>query len=215
MDYSYPNIYPTAPNNEFQKDDVDGGGIPRDRMDYRLSEIARIRDYLERESRERERVYKKYNKAIKVFDTIDLSCTAISIITGTSGTVTLLSIAGSIVSPILLSCSATTSLIGGASKICSRRLLKKARKHDKIKQLADSKFNSVSVLISQALDDGCISQEQFRSIVAELNRYDELKRQIREKAKKTKPEIDGNTKEEWIEIGRSQARKSIMKKIGQ
>lgn len=208
----YPNIYPQV-NQGFQ-DETDGGDIHRDKIDYRLSEIARLRDYLERESRERTNVYRKYNKAIRVLDGIDLCSAGISVAMGCATTAMLVSVVGSAVNPILLGCSAAAGLLGAATKVSTRN---KAQKHDQIRQLADAKFNSISVLVSKALEDGCVSQEQFKGIVDEFARYNDLKTEIREKAankKKTVLEVDESKKQDYIEMGRAAARKFFMKKIG-
>ena len=65
----------------------------------------------------------------------------------------------------------------------SRRLILKAEKHHKIKLLADKKFNVISDLVSKALDDGTISDEEFSFVLSELNTFFDKKEKIRLEAK--------------------------------
>ena len=52
---------------------------------------------------------------------------------------------------------------------------KKKKKHDKILNLAESKFNSIETLISQALNDLDISHEEFKLILNEKDKYEKMK----------------------------------------
>ena len=52
---------------------------------------------------------------------------------------------------------------------------KKKKKHDKILMLAESKFNSIETLISQALNDLDISHEEFMMILNEKDKYEKIK----------------------------------------
>ena len=51
----------------------------------------------------------------------------------------------------------------------------KTTKHYEIKTLGDSKLNSIKSLISTALNDGQISDQEFKMILDEQNKYNELK----------------------------------------
>ena len=51
----------------------------------------------------------------------------------------------------------------------------KKKKHDKILMLAESKFNSIKTLISQALNDLEISHEEFGIILNEKDKYEKMK----------------------------------------
>ena len=56
---------------------------------------------------------------------------------------------------------------------------KKKKKHNKILILAKSKLNSIETLTSQALIDLNISHEEFKTIVNEKEKYDQMKKNIR------------------------------------
>ena len=55
--------------------------------------------------------------------------------------------------------------------------------HDQIFMLAKSKFNSIEILISQALNDMEISHKEFITIFEEKDRYEKIKENIRDKLK--------------------------------
>ena len=56
---------------------------------------------------------------------------------------------------------------------------KKKKKHIKILILAKSKLDSIETLMSQALIDLNISHEEFKIIVNEKEKYDQMKENIR------------------------------------
>ena len=51
----------------------------------------------------------------------------------------------------------------------------KKKKHDKVLMLAESKFNSIETLISQALNNLDISHEEFLMILNEKDKYENMK----------------------------------------
>ena len=53
--------------------------------------------------------------------------------------------------------------------------INKKKKHDQLLMLAESKFNSIETLISQALRDLDISHEEFIKILKEKDKYEKMK----------------------------------------
>ena len=53
--------------------------------------------------------------------------------------------------------------------------MSKAQKHSEIKILGESKLNYVKILISKALNDGQITEQEFKIVLNELDRYNDLK----------------------------------------
>ena len=51
----------------------------------------------------------------------------------------------------------------------------KKDKHNKIKILADSKFNTIEEYVSQAIADGSISHEEFLLVNGEIRKFNEGK----------------------------------------
>ena len=64
-----------------------------------------------------------------------------------------------------------------------KKLSRKEGKHGRIAVLAEGKLSAVSDRISKALDDGEISEEEYSLIVSELDKFREMKEEIRAKAK--------------------------------
>ena len=56
--------------------------------------------------------------------------------------------------------------------------INKKKKHDHLLMLAESKFNSIKSLISQALGNLDISREEFIMILKEKDRYERMKQNL-------------------------------------
>ena len=63
---------------------------------------------------------------------------------------------------------------------------KKKKKHNKIVMLAKSKLESIETLMSQPLIDLDISHEEFKTIVNEKEKYEQMKENIRNTKSKDK-----------------------------
>ena len=59
--------------------------------------------------------------------------------------------------------------------------MSKTQKHYEIKTLRENKLNSVKSLISKALNEGQISEQEFKVVLDELDRYNDLKDQAHTK----------------------------------
>ena len=68
---------------------------------------------------------------------------------------------------------------GAGGKLVDRRLQAKARKHDLIRGLAESKLTTMADRISVALNDDKITEEEFRLILSGINKYNQMKAEIR------------------------------------
>ena len=69
------------------------------------------------------------------------------------------------------------------TKLFNKKLKVKARKHDQIRMLAKSKLNTINDHVSQAMEDGTISQEEYLLISNELKKFHTMKEEIRNKIK--------------------------------
>ena len=70
---------------------------------------------------------------------------------------------------------------------------KKKKKHNKIFMLAKSRLNSIETLMSKALIDLVISHEEFKTIVNEKEKYEQMKEIV--KNTKSRDELSENSKE--------------------
>ena len=68
-----------------------------------------------------------------------------------------------------------SSLTTGIIKKLLNMTINKKKKHDQLFMLAESKFNSIETLISQALGDLDISHKEFIMILKEKDKYERMK----------------------------------------
>ena len=60
----------------------------------------------------------------------------------------------------------------------------KVSKHEQTVAIAKSKLNTISDLVSKALKDNAISDQEFSIILAELEKFQKLKQEVRQKFRK-------------------------------
>ena len=150
-----------------------------DQTKFRLNEINKIKDYFNSEIQERETISKKLSKSIA---SLDYMGKVLILLSATSGRVSIISRASVIGIPAGIISSSFTllfSLTTGIIKKLLKETRKKKKKHSKIIMLAKSKLNSIETLMSQALIDLNLSHEEFKTIVNEKEKYDQIKESIR------------------------------------
>ena len=95
-------------------------------------------------------------------------------------------LATAVSAPIIIPIQVVVIGIGAAVTVGSqirKKLSRKEGKHERIAVLTEGKLSAVSDRISKALDDGKISEEEYTLIVSELDKFREMKEEIRAKAK--------------------------------
>ena len=156
-----------------------------DQTKFRLNEINRIKDYFNSEIHERRAISKKLSKHIAVFDYADKTFIVLSASFGTS------------CNSRWNSCWQTMTVVFSLTTGIVKRLLnvtrKKMKKHNKIVMLAKSKLNIIKTLMPQALIDLDINHEEFKTIVNEKEKYEQIKESIRNT--KCKYELSGNSRD--------------------
>ena len=80
------------------------------------------------------------------------------------------------------------SVIAGEA---GKKVSRKVTKHEKTVSVCESKINSLKDRISKALADDRISDEEFENILAEMEKYHEMKKDIRHKFKKKQGQKNG------------------------
>ena len=99
-----------------------------------------------------------------------------------------------VASPPLATVAAVSGFSLAALTTFSKKLENKVTKHEKIFTLAVAKQNSVSDLVSKALNDNKISDNEFSIILRKIQKYHELKSAIRsannKQSGKPQPDID-------------------------
>ena len=112
------------------------------------------------------------NKYVTIFDYKDK---VLIISSATTGGISIISFRTAIGAPVGIA-SANFTLIFSLTTGIIKKLLditrKKKKKHDQILMLAESKFNSIETLMSQALNVLNISHKEFITIFKEKDRYE-------------------------------------------
>ena len=112
--------------------------------------------------------------------------------TGITGGISIVAFASGVGLPVGIALSGTSLLLSLATAI-TRKSFKtftvKQEKNDVIKLLAQSKSDSITNIISQAMQDGNISPTEFHKVLQEVEKYCKLKAAVRNQAKAKVKEI--------------------------
>lgn len=189
----YPKL-PTAPHDE---------GVS-----CRLQKINEIQWILEEEEEKRSAISKKYHRVVQIVDAVDVGLISTTMGLGISGVGLLSTIVAAPVVIVMESVALSTGVLSIIGKYVTKQCAAKAEKHEKIKVLARAKLNTISSYISKALNDNTKSDEEFQLILSELNKYREMKEEIKRVSRKR---IDYDAQQNLIEQGRQEARESFRK----
>ena len=191
-----PPLYPELPTTH------DEG------MNFRLKRISDIRDFLEKELESRGRYRRRYKSIYNSAVYVNAGAGLISVCTGTSAVATLATGIGVVVSLPLGGIAAVAGVLSIIGTGISKLVLKKVEKHEQIKFIAMSKLSSVNGLVSKALQDGNINNEEYQMILQEMESYREHKSQIRSKIR---ADIKEMTTEREQEIREEAEKKGVLK----
>ena len=194
---------PTAPNVVNHSSDDRGHS-------YRLKIIREVQEFLEEEIKNREAFSKKYFRIAKGVNMVDNALITITI--GAEGTSAVLLSTG-VGAPFALALGISGVVTGAVSligNIFSKKATTKAEKHLKIKTLAMSKLDTIASHVSKAMMDDFISNEEFKLIMEEMEKYKAMKEEIRNNTKK---KLKTEEEESLIERGRQEARESFRRLV--
>ena len=166
-----PPIYPELPS-----------APPPEPLQFRLCKIEGVQKWLDDEREHHGHLYKKHKLAMNILDGIDTTLLTLTMGLGAAEVGLLSTI---IAAPIAIGLEAgaiSCGLTSAACKFTGHRLCTKAKKHDEIWVLAESKLDTISDHISHALKDGSIGNDEFSMILDEVAKYRMLKDQIRARA---------------------------------
>ena len=188
--------------------------VEAESQNYRLKKIEEAEKFLRDETEKRDKLAKQFKRRVTVSTISDTSMIStiaaleiVSIVTITTGVGIPVGIA-----------LASTGLILGLGSVVIHKTQKifesKAKKHDKIKTLAESKLDSISNLVSKAIEDAHISHEEYQFILKEIEHYRVMKEQIRTKSKKVVDTITAEQREAILAQGRKEGEQAFLTKIG-
>ena len=195
---------PTAPDIELHNLGNDEG------HSYRLKTILDVQKFLEEEINNRDAFSKKYFRVAKIINITDNVLIGITVLAEAAGAVLLSTGVGA---PIALGLGISGAATGGLSMIGNevrRKTTIKAEKHLKIKTLACAKLDTIASHVSKALLDNFISDDEFKLIMDELNKYKAVKEEIKNNTKK---KLKTEEEESLIERGRQEAVESFRKLV--
>ena len=172
-----------------------------DGQNYRLQKISEIEKTLIRERDVRKSLYKKYKRGINITDGVDTALISASVIMAGVG------LAVPVLLPLEIA-AIVCGTLGVCVKFIRRKLHLKVEKHDQIRTMAVSKLNSISDLVSKALQDGQISEVEFKTILNELEKYNSLKHGFKKSL-----EVNEEEKKKLIEQGKAEAMQVLRKNI--
>ena len=195
---------PTAPDIELTEMGNDQGHT------YRLKVITDIQKFLETEISKRDAFSKKYFRVARIVSNIDSVLIGITICAEGAGAVLLATGVGSPIALGLGISGAATGAISLLGNIAVKKTTIKAEKHLKIKVAASAKLDTIASHISTAMMDNHISDDEFKLIMEELNKYKAMKEEIRNNTKK---KLKTEEEESLIERGRQEARESFRKLV--
>ena len=146
-----------------------------DQTKFRLYEIKKIENCFINDTNQQKACSKNLNRYVTIFDYIDKILIVLSATTSGVSIILFASTIGKSVGIVSASFSLIFTLTTGIIKKLLNMTINKKKKHDQLLMLAESKFNSIEIVISQALGDLDISHEEFIMILKEKDRYERIK----------------------------------------
>ena len=210
---SASNLYPELPSG-FSEAESNG-------LEFRLKQISEIREFLESEVDHRDKLRRKYKTVWNVFYNLAQVSGLVAVSSGTGAVGTLATCVGAVVSVPLGSVAIVGGLVSAASVALGKATMKKVEKHESIKRTAESSLNTVKDLVSNALQDGNVSNEEFHHILREAENYRSHKAGIKHRTRADLIELTAERENEiraegeqiGIEKGKKEAMQDIFSKV--
>ena len=161
---------PSAPNSNLYPE-LPEATEPDQGVQFRLNKISEIRDFLENEVDQRDKLRRKYKTVWNVcYNTAHVSgLVALGMGGGAIGTMA--TGVGAVVSIPLGGVAIGGTILSGVCVAFGKAIKKKVEKHESVKRIAESSLNTVNDLVSRALEDGIVSNEDFHHILREMENY--------------------------------------------
>ena len=200
--YETEKLYPQIP-----------ASAPPDDESYRLKKIDELEKFLRSEVESRDKLTKRFKRRATASTISDTSVIAAITALEVASIVTLTTGFGMPISVVLASTGLLLGLGSGIIHKTQKIFDSKAKKHDKIKTLAESKLDTISGLVSKAIEDSHISHQEYQLILKEIEHYRTMKEEIRTKAKKTTDAITAEQREAILAQGRKEGQQAFLEKI--
>ena len=206
----YPNLDEVQHVPQIQQAEDEG-------KTFRLKRISDIREILEKEVETRGRYRRRYKSVYNTAIYVNAGAALTSVASSVSAAATAATGVGIIASVPLGFLTVATGVLSVVSAGISKILLKKVEKHQEIKLIAASKLSSVNGLVSKALQDGNISNEEYQIILQEMESYRNHKSQIRNRitadVRELTVEKENEIREESLKKGIFQGQQMAMSNL--
>ena len=200
-------LYPSLPD---VRENPSTSAIDDRGHSHRLKVITDVLNFLEGESVKREAFSKKYFRVAKYLSAVDSILMGGIVCAEVAAAILLTSGIGSPVALGLGIGGAVAGVFSLFGNIVVRKTTIRAEKHLKIKTLASAKLDTIASHVSKALADDFISDEEFKLVMEEQEKYKTMKEEIQSNTKKKLKEEE---KESLIERGRQEARESFRRLV--
>jgi hypothetical protein len=181
-------------------------------VNFRLHHITKIQKDLQDELSNYSRCRRRYNSAFNTLSNVHSVVSFGTIATSATGLGLIASGIGAIAGIVLEGVSVGFGLGSLVSDIFLKKINKKLQKHTAISQLANSKITSIQKLISTALEDGNISDSEFKQIIDNYENYQTQKQSIQSKMKNNSTNIN-QLKNHFLEEGKKLGMEEASKKL--
>lgn len=197
-------LYPTIPITE---------EINVDPSIFRMGRIVEIQTLLHNERNNRVTISKKYKRLANIVEGANTIFATGSIVSGVGSVTITTTIVGTPIAIGLGVAAAASGLLCMVGRKVVRHLENKSKKHDRIAIAAQSKKNSIDLIISEAIRDNVISDPEFKIVCEEWDRYQSLKEDIRTKCRASPDVLSKANIDKLIADGRSDERKKVLKQL--
>ena len=191
----YNDIYPQLPES---------GSSP---SAFRLKKSCDALKAIEDELKHYENVRKKYNRVRGIFTKTSVGSGVLSIVLSGSGLTTSLTGLGIVVGVPLGALGGVAGAVSVGCAFTSKRLSHKVSKHEQTVSIGKAKENTIRDLVSKAMNDKNITDEEFALILREVEKFYVLKQSIRRKHR-----AEGEKRMDMSQI-RKDVRAEILKEL--
>ena len=176
---------------------------PQEPQTYRFKKLTEIKAYLLDEMKFRELFAKKMNRFNTTTSIVNTNLITSTVITGGISIATFPSGVGL---PVGITINRTNVLLSLATVITQKSF-------KTFKLLAQSKWDSIANIISQAMQDGDTSSIRFHKVLQDVEKYRKLQVDIRNQSKAKVKQITKEQREELLEKWRKEGKEDFLRKI--
>ena len=161
----------------------------------------------------REHIAKRFKRVNTITGTVNKGLITSTLITGRISIAAFPSGVGLPHGIDLTGTSLILSLATAITRLPFKIFTVKQEKHDAIKPLVQAKLDSISNMISQAMQDGDISPTEFHKVLHEVQKNRKLEADIRNQAKARVKQTTKEQREKILQQSRKKCKEDFLRKI--